>query len=443
MNTTYSIRAAAVAFAVCIAALPVSAQSLKESLDMARRTDGTYLAAQATEKAALFRVEQAEAGLRPNVSLAANASATRSTPPGSDQALKSRNYGSALNGRYPIYGRINDKTVEQTQRSLELAQVETQLAEQDLIMRVAQAYFNVLTAREVLVAAQANLRAITEQLASAKRAFELGTAAVTDARDAQARHDLALAQEISARNELRVSRIALNQLVGGTGVEPRALDLHVTLPHSLDSDTPNAWVIRSETGSTVKRATLQLAVAQAETQKAEAADGATVDITGSFGGNSAHGSAVLAAGSREGFTRSSSIGLQLNLPLYSGGRSESRVKEALALEERARVLAQDTRSKVAQETRQAWYTVQSGQAMISALEAAEASSKVALEASQAGYKAGVRVSLDVLNSQTQLFNAQRDLAKARHDVILASVKLRQASGTLGNDDVVEIDQLLK
>jgi outer membrane protein len=130
------------------------------------------------------------------------------------------------------------------------------------------------------------------------------------------------------------------------------------------------------------------------------------------------------------------------MPLYTGGAVENRLKETIALEEKSRNDLDFARRAVAQQTRQIWFGVQSGQAGVKALEAAESSSKLALEATQLGYKVGVRVNLDVLNAQTQLFSTQRDLAKARYDVMVNGLKLRQAAGVLTADDVDEVNKLL-
>ncbi len=134
--------------------------------------------------------------------------------------------------------------------------------------------------------------------------------------------------------------------------------------------------------------------------------------------------------------------MQLNWPLYTGGATGNRIKETLSLEEKSRNDLEAARRGVAQGTRVAFFGVQSGMAQVLALEAAESSSKLALEATQLGYKVGVRVNLDVLNAQTQLFQTQRDLAKARYDVLVGGLRLRQASGQLTAGDVEALDRLL-
>ena len=150
------------------------------------------------------------------------------------------------------------------------------------------------------------------------------------------------------------------------------------------------------------------------------------------------GSAV----SLPGATTTASVGVQMVWPLFTGGAVQNRIRETLALEEKSRSDLEGARRGVAQATRVAFFGVQSGLAQVKALEAAETSTKLALEATQLGYRVGVRVNLDVLNAQTQLFTTQRDLAKARYDVLVGSLRLRQASGQLLPTDVDRVNRLL-
>ncbi|MEY4752450.1 MAG: hypothetical protein RJA44_125 [Pseudomonadota bacterium] len=417
------------------------AQSLRELHEAARSYDATYLSAKAQAESAQFRVEQAGALNRPGVKLSGTATQANIHAV-SGATLANSKQEAVLGASYPLYNRSNSATISQAAKSLDLAQADLQNAEQDLIVRVAQAYFDVLAAQDTLATAQAGKKAISEQLASAKRNFEVGTATITDTREAQARHDLATAQEIAAENDLRTKRIALDQLVGRSGVEPRPLAQPVQLPDLGGGEVDN-WVGRSEEAPNVRKARLALDVARLETEKAQAGAKPTLDAIGSYTMSHSTGSAVTASGGREGTTRTAAVGLQFALPLYTGGAVDNRVRETLKLEEKSRGDLDAARRGVAQATRQIYFGVQSGSAQVKALEAAEASSKLALEATQLGYKVGVRVNLDVLNAQTQLYSTQRDLAKARYDVLLNSLRLRQASGTLSVADIEPINALLR
>jgi outer membrane protein len=321
------------------------------------------------------------------------------------------------------------------------AQADLDTAEQDLIVRLSQAYFDVLGAQDALATQRTNKAAITEQLASAKRNFEVGTATITDTREAQAKFDLATATEIAAENDLRTKRIALDTLVGTTGVAPKPLTVPVALPQPAPANAEEWVTVADQQHPSVRRARLGMDVALLETEKARAGQLPTVDAVASLSGSDARGSLPNYSRSA-GTTTVATVGVQLNYTLFSGGAVQNRIKETLSLEEKARNDLEAARRGVAQGTRVAYFGVQSGLAQVKALEAAESSSKLALEATQLGYKVGVRVNLDVLNSQTQLFTTQRDLAKARYDVIMGSLKLRQASGQLAPADVDTINALL-
>lgn len=420
------------------------AQSLLELYDAARAYDATYLAARALADSAQYRAAQAEALARPSFGLGIGGTHQRVDPPGGSSTINSNTVTAGLNGKYAVYNRGNAVTIDQAQRSLGVAASDLETAEQDLIVRVAQAYFDVLAAQDALTTSRANKTGISEQLASAKRNFEVGTATITDTREAQARFDLATAQEIAADNDLRVKRVTLDQLVGRVGVMPKPLAVPVALP-ALPTTNVDAWVTQGEENHPqLRKARLGLEVAQLETEKARAAGHVTVDMTGSIGGQNLHNnlSGAAAAQSGVGTSKSASIGFQITYPLYTGGAVQNRVKETLQLEEKARNDVDFARRSVAEATRRAFFGVQSLQAQVKALEAAESSSKLALDATQLGYKVGVRVNLDVLNAQTQLYTTQRDLAKARYDVVLNSLKLRQASGQLKPEDVAAADRLL-
>ncbi len=345
-------------------------------------------------------------------------------------------------GRQPLFNRANSATIDQAQRELESASLRLQAAEQDLIVRVAQAYFDVLAAQDALATTRTSKVAINEQLASAQRNFEVGTATITDTREAQARYDLATAQEIAADNDLRNKRIALDQLVGRSNVEPQGLAPRVSLPPVTPADA-EAWAAQADVQHpSVQLAQLALVVAQLETRKAEAGHLPTLDAVASVGssynssGNS--GSQL----SRSGTTNSASLGVQLNVPLFAGYSVQNRIKETLVLEDKSRNDLEAARRAVSLGTRQAYFGVQSLQAQVLALEAAESSSALALEATQLGYRVGVRVNIDVLNAQTQLYTTRRDLSKARYDTLVGGLRLRQAAGQLNPEDVSAVSRLL-
>ncbi|MFN7692706.1 MAG: TolC family outer membrane protein [Burkholderiales bacterium] len=441
---------ASVVFTLSALASAAQAQSLNELYEAARAYDASYLAARAQSETAQHRLTQAQALRKPTLGLGVSATHSQVDPPAvfsntpagriqvAGDRVGSTTVQAGLSGTYSIFNRANGVTISQAERAVEVSRADLEVAEQDLIVRVAQAYFDVLAAREALATTQAAKRATAEQLASAKRNFEVGTATITDTREAQARFDLRTAQEIAAENDLRVKRVTLDTLVGRMDVSPKPLAVPVALP-AIEPAVIEPWLQRGdESHPQLRRARLGLEVAQLEIEKAKAATAPTLDASGSLGGQDASGRGATA----KGWTSNASVGVQFRMPLYTGGATEARSKETVALAEKARNDVEFARRSVAENTRRSFFGLQSQQSQVKALEAAESSSKLALEATQLGYKVGVRVNLDVLNAQAQLFSTQNDLAKARFDAILTSLRLRQASGQLRAEDIAALDALL-
>ncbi|MBB1075950.1 TolC family outer membrane protein [Rhodoferax sp. 4810] len=419
-------------------ALPAQAQSLLDLYQSAKAFDANYQSAKSLYEANLAKGEQAKAGLLPTIGLGLGANRSDST---SDLATFERNFGNqsaTLSASQPLYRPANVATAEQGKKQAELARVQLLAADQDLIVRVSQAYFDVLAAQDNLDFVKAQKTAVSEQLASAKRNFEVGTATITDTREAQARSDLVLAQEIASENDLRIKKLALDQLTGRVAA-PKPLLVPVVLPAIVPEEVA-PWVAQSEELSpAVQQAKLALEVAQLETQKAQAGHKPTLDLTGSYNVNKTNGTIN---SSQEYRTNVATVGLAFNLPLFAGFAVQNRVKETVALEEKSRSDLDAATRGVAQGTRSAFFGVQSGLGQVKALEAAEASSQSALDATKLGYQVGVRINIDVLNAQTTLFDTKAKLAKARYDVLVGSLKLRQANGSLKEEDINAINALL-
>ena len=422
-------------------AAPAQAQSLIELVDSARTYDSTWQSAQAQLEAAQRRADQARAGLLPSAGLSAGVSRsnTEVTRPPVDRSSGTQNL--ALSASQPLYRPANRISYEQGQRGVDVAQAQLDAAQQDLLIRVSQAYFDVLSAQDTLTFVQAQKAAVSEQLAAAKRNFEVGTATITDTREAQARFDLVTAQEIAAENDLRVKKLALDQLVGIQGTKPQPVALPLQLPEVQPSNV-ESWVQTAQDQQPgVRQAALALDVARLETRKAETGHLPTLDLQASYSvTHNPNGTATLPNVNTR--TNNATVGLAMNLPLFAGFAVQNRVKETLALEHKAEADLETARRNVAQATRSAFFGVQSGMGQVKALEAAEQSSQSALDANKLGYQVGVRINIDVLNAQSQLFQTKRDLAVARYNVLLGQLKLRQAVGTLTLDDVKALNQQL-
>ena len=419
--------------------LPAQAQSLVELYDAARGFDASYQSAKSQHEANLYRAEQAKAGLLPSAGLAMGVNRNNIS---SDVATFERsfgNQGATISASQPLYRPFNTAVAAQGVKSIDVAQAQLQAADQDLVVRVSQAYFDVLAAADNLTFVKAQKSAVSEQLASAKRNFEVGTSTITDTREAQARSDLVTAQEIAAENDLRVKKVALDQLTGKAGTAPKPLAVPVVIAPVMPDDV-NRWVDEStELSPAVRQAQLGLEVAQLETQKAKAGHKPTLDLVGSYSLTQNNGTSNTTQDYR---TNVASVGLNLNLPLFSGFATQNRIRETLALEDKARSDLDAAQRGVAQATRTAFFGVESGLGQVKALEAAEASSQSALDATKLGYQVGVRINIDVLNAQTALFDTKAKLAKARYDVLLGGLKLRQANGSLTANELAAINALL-
>ncbi|MDI6750985.1 MAG: TolC family outer membrane protein [Rhodocyclaceae bacterium] len=433
-----------VALAFSGSALIAQAADLLQVYRDAAAWDAQYAAARAARDAGLEKLPQGRAGLLPSIGLAANTTWNESdTTLRATGTTVSRNYNS--NGwnvslSQPLFRWQNWVGYKQAELAATLAEVQFVQASQDLIVRVAQAYFDVLLAQETLATAQAQKAAIAEQLEAAKKSFEVGSATITDTHEAQARYDLAMAAEIAAENDLAVKRQALRTL---TGKEPETLKglrsgVQIDPPQPAD---PAQWVSQAETGNlAVQLAQSNFEITSREIEKQRAGHYPTLDLVAAYG-KSGSGFSSSAGGGVD--VKSSTIGLQLALPIYAGGAVSSREREAAALSEKARAELDNARRQAALAARQAYLGVSSGLAQVKALEAGVASSQLALESNKLGYEVGVRINIDVLNAQSQLFDTKQKLAKARLDTLIAQLKLKAAAGTLSEADLAAINALLE
>jgi len=436
------------ALVLAFGAAAAQAQSLSEVVQAARGVDATYLGARSSADAAHYRYEQARSQHLPTANLQVQAARNSSTSPTStgssviSETVNTTSLGATVSAQQNIFNRQNDLAIDEAQKAEEVAQSQLAQADQDLIVRVAQAYFNVLAAADALNSVQGNSKAIAEQLASAKRNFEVGNATITDTREAEARADLARSKQIAAENDVLVAKVTLDQLVGRNGVTPHALVLPATLPPVMPSQASD-WVALAESESpSLKQARIGLEAAELATAKARAGHLPTLVANATYGRSRAHEAINLPDASGTGNSRNAGVSLTLNVPIFSGFLIQNQVNEAVALEQKARTDADGAHNQVVLATRTAFVGAVSQAAQVKALEAAEASSKLSLDATQLGYKVGVKVNLDVLNAQSQLYDTQRDAAGARYQYLVAQLKLRQAAGNLGNNDLLPIDALL-
>jgi outer membrane protein len=424
------------------------AQSLVEMYEAARGYDAGFISAKAQFEANLARANQALGGILPNIAVSVNHSKSDVQRQifGTDAvrqdiaALETKTTAASL--VQPIYRPAAWASYRQGGRQLQQAAAQYEASEHDLLIRVSQAYFEVLTSEDNYELVQNQKKAVSEQLASAQRNFEVGTATITGVRDAQARYDLANAQAIAAENDLRTKRLALNMVVGLNDAKPKRLAKHPATI-AAPKDDVNVWVNQAQASSpTVRQAQLAVEVADFEIDKAMASHKPTLDAQVTYGRTENLKGTAVPAISNPYATWNPSVGLVLNVPLFAGFSGVYKVKEAYALKDKAQSDLENARRGTEQATRNTYFGLLAGLSQVKAYEAAEASSQSALDANKLGYSVGVNINIDVLNSQSQLYQTKRDLAKARYDVLVTNLKLRQAAGTLTPADLQPINDLL-
>jgi outer membrane protein len=421
---------------------PLFAADLMQVYREAQDNDPTFAAARSTLDAGREKMPQARAGLLPSLTMSGNTvwnenevalhgGATLAKP-----HYNSNTYQLTLS--QPLFRWQNWVSYDQSKLQVAQAEVNFTQARQDLILRVAQAYFDAIYAGENLKAVEANKLAIGQQLESAKKNFEVGTATITDTHEAQARYDLAQAQEIAAQSDLEVKQRTLQSIIGKEPgpLAPTRKDAQLAQPQPNDM---NQWVAAAEKDSlTVQVQQANADIAAREVDKQRAGHYPTLDLVANVGTSKSYGSTTFGLLD----TDYQNVGLQINIPLFLGGQVVSRQREAAANRGAALSALEATRRGAALSARQYYLGVSNGLAQVRALKAALISSQSALESNKLGYEVGVRINIDVLNAENQVYVTRRDLAKATLDTLMAQLRLKAAVGSLGDDDVAEINALL-
>ena len=422
-------------------------QSLVELYDIAKGYDANFKSVQIQAQATRLKVDQAQAKLGPSAALSASANVNNggslSPTPVSSATPRAHNYSTqtgTLSATQSLFRPGDKAEVSQANLQLQVADAQLQAAEQDLMVRLSQAYFDVLASQDSLTFIQSQMKAVSEQLAFAKRNFEVGTATITDTREAQASYDRVMADEIEAQNDLRVKKMALDQLVGKANIEPKSVSL-TAVPKGPVPERVEEWVTLSEQNNpNVKQSRISTDVARLEIDKAQSALKPTVDLQLSYNlTNNTNGTISSSIDSRYGVATGAVV---MSLPLFNGNAMTNRVRETMALSQKAESDVDAIMRTVTQNTRSAFYGVVSGVSQVKALQAAEDSSQVALDANKLGYSVGVRININVLDAQSKLFDTKAKLAKARYDVLMGHLKLRQLSGVLQLEDLQNINSLL-
>jgi outer membrane protein len=424
---------------------PAAGEDLMQIYREAQRNDPAIASAKAFWEASQEKLPQARSGLLPNASLGATANynsydlSVRNDPV--DSFNRSFGFASAtVSASQPLYRKQNSVAVDQAEVFVSQADYGLNVAQQDLILRVAIAYFDVLLAQINIELTDAQKVAVSEQLAQAKRNFEVGVATITDTNEAQAKYDSIVAQEITTRNDYDNRITALRAIIGRYPKDLKRVGKEFQ-PQLPEPNQLEFWVdkaIKENLGVRIAQSTFDIAALEVE--RARAANYPTVDLVGSYNAQGSNGSVSSGILSN---SRLAQIGLQLALPLYTGGFNSSKIREAVALQEKARQDLEAARRTALFLAQTGYNGVTSAAASVKAFQQALVSAEVALQSNKLGQEVGIRTNLDVLNVQQNVFSTGRDLADAYFKYLIGVLRLKQAVGTLSDQDVEDINRQLR
>jgi outer membrane protein len=411
-----------------------------QSLD----NDPTYTAASFELEAMKEKVPEARSALWPSGAVTGSDGITAGTTAYTATPQVNRSYQSyqwMLQLTQPIFHIDNWLALDQAHLAMDQAMSDFMRAKQDLILRVTQAYFDVLVARETVSVADAQMQALDEQLAAAQRSYDKGVASVTDADEARARAALARSQREAGVADLDNKTAALELIIGSTPDTLSPLRDGVIAPRP-DPDDVDSWVQRAGNNNYAvfsARAAVQIAMLQVN--RAHDQRYPNIDLVASYGHNYSTGNITDPNdyGTRAG---DGQIGVQLSVPIFDGGAMHAQVLEAKARAGKAAAQLDLARRQAIADARNAYSGISSDMIQIEALESAVKSGANSLKGNVIGYGLGIRINIDVLNAEQQWFQSRRDLAKARYDVLMQALKLKEAAGTLGVPDVETLNAML-
>lgn len=425
--------------------LPVYSADLLDIYRLALRNDPVFEVARYTLKGAQETYPQAVAGLLPTVNASGTNSVTRAQSQFSNVSSVIRDvhaWSWSLQLTQPLIRMQNVYAHDEAKVAVEQAHAQYRMAEQDLILRITEAYFEVLASREGIKVAEAELAATEKQLELAQKGHEKGIAAITDVREGQARADLARAHLVAAQNELDAKSAELGKIVDEVPAQLVDLDAAASIPQPQPGDQL-FWISQArENHPAVLAAQSGLLISEAAVGKARAEHTPTLDLIASYGESYSSGTATMPTDfASKGQSRQ--VGLQFNIPLFAGGGTSAHVAEAIAHKYRAGAELEVARRQAATDARLAFAGVVNGLSQIAALESAVASGQSMVDESHAGYKLGVYNNVKVLDAEHQLYTAKRDLVKARYETLIQALKLKAATGALTEDDLINTNALLE
>jgi outer membrane protein len=432
-----------IAASLTLATQQAQAENLLQVYQQAKGYDAQFKALESDYLAILERKPQALAALKPQVSISGSVTQSRQRTAYDASLLDPEDVASGSSANYSLglskslYNKALNSQVKQADSVIAQASAGLEAEREGLILRVAEAYFNFLLAQDNLEFARTEKEAISRQLEQTRAYFEAGRSAITDVKEAESRYDLAVAQEINAVNQLDLGREQLRVLTGGfyQTLNAPAANLPLAMPSPADIEQ---WV------KTAKANNKQLIASQHAIQSAQtgidiqrAAKQPVVDLVARQTGSNSESKAAL-----DPQNYGASVGVQLSMPLYTGGGISSRIREAQHNFRQAQQQFDFQSRTTEQQARNAFLTVQSSISQVKANQRALASAETAAEATQAGFEVGTRTAVDVLTSLRNVFSARRDYAQTRYTYLLNTLRLRQAAGTLTDQDIATMNTFM-
>ncbi len=414
------------------------ATNLVDVFNLAEKNDPIYMQAAAKYRATLESKPQALSQLLPSINLSGDTYSndqdiSSNSNFGGSGDISFNSHGYSLSLSQPIFRYDRYLSLQQADTVIRQADTELAVAQQELIIRITERYFNVLSSIDNLELARSEVESLSRQLEQANQRFEVGLSAITDVAEAQAGYDLAMAREIQAINEIDNAREAMRELTGEYVTEIASLGNDMPLvkpiPDSIDKWTETAL----NQNLSISATSLAADIARKGIDIQKAGHYPTLDFAASKNYDS--------SGGRLGDTQTHGerIGLELNVPLYSGGLTSSKIREAYEDYNVAMYSLEQVKRSANRLTRETYLGVISGISQVKALRQAVVSSETALKATEAGFEVGTRTAVDVVASQRATFEARRNYSQAKYDYILNSLKLKQAAGTLSPEDLQQIN----
>jgi outer membrane protein len=421
-------------------ATPV-AMDLLQVFELAVKNDAQIQAAEYAYLSAQEAKPQARAALLPNISLDVFAGKNsteiinQATQISASNDYNSDGYTLALT--QSIYNHAYWLQLQQADLSVAVGEAQVNAARQDLIVRAARTYYRLLGAYDNLRFATAEKEAIGKQLDQNQQRFNVGLIAITDVKESQAQYDLAVAQWIEAENTLATERENMRILIGTIpeNLAPLIENIPLLMPQPENIDE---WVKTAEQNNLLLRsAKFTFEISQKQVGVERSGHYPSLSLIASREDVTTDGFALVDTESTN-----DTIMVNLNVPIYSGGLTSARTREAVALQEQTRMLLEQSRRTTEQLSRTSYLGVTTAISRVTAFKQALASSQAAYEATLAGYEVGTRTSIDVLALLREQYRAERDYARARYEYITNLLLLKQAAGMLSREDVVQVNQWL-